>query len=141
MPKKNRKDIQVMSCAKIEGKTIFEHEAIYVLATGLPIPKGQMIGTMDGKWNNLNIENLYPVPESIHGEYHLDKNRIFHEDQIEHNIYFIKKHFPDIYQRLDLENYEPGMFDRKRREANKRERETLSEEKVMNDIKSLNEKK
>lgn len=140
MPKKHSQDIQAMSCAKIEGKTIFEHEALYVMATGLPIPKGQLVGPIDGNWNNLNIENLYPVNESIHGDYHMDKNRIFHEDQIEHNIYFIKKHFNDIYQRLDLEHYEPGMFERKRKEQFSFQKPELSEEKVFSDIKSLHKK-
>ena len=38
-------------------------------------------------------------------DYHIDKNKIFHEDQIEENIPFIKKHFKDVYDALDLGNY------------------------------------
>lgn len=104
--------MQDISCAKIDGKLIFEHEAIYALATRRPIPKGHLVGPIDGNWDNLDINNLYAVPERDN-DYHTSKNRVFHEDHIADNIDFIKTHFNDIYTVLGLENYRPGMWDEK----------------------------
>lgn len=105
MPKKKSKgDLIKLRSAIIDGKTIYEHEAIYAKFTNKPIPKGHLVFHIDNNTLNNHPKNLMVGLEKD-SDYHIDKNKIFHEDQIEENIPFIKKHFKDVYDALDLGNY------------------------------------
>lgn len=110
MPKKkSREDLQKYRMGTFDDKNIFEHELVYVLFTGRPIPKNTLIFHMDNNTLNNDPRNLFPGPEK-NNDYHISKNKVFHEDHIEENIPFIKEHFPEVYQHLNLADYHPDMF-------------------------------
>lgn len=115
MLRKNKEDLKDYEIARIEGRDVYYHELVYVLMTGLPIPDNTLIGHIDGDTMNNKITNLFPFP-AYENDYHIEKNKIFHENNIGNNIYFIKKHFPEVYKALDLEHYNgPEHFDEKKK--------------------------
>ena len=92
---------QKYKVATIEGKNIFLQEAEWVLHYKKPIPKGKLVCHKDGNPLNNNIENLDLVEENDeHGDFHLESNKVFHEQNLEDNKDFIKFHFDDIYNVL-----------------------------------------
>lgn len=92
--------------ADIEGKNIFLHEYIFALYHKKPIPSNSLIVHNDGNTLNNHPENLKsidiedPLFKKAFSEiddFHKTKNKIFHQDQIETNKEFLKKHFKDIF--------------------------------------------
>ena len=94
--------------ADIEDKNIFFHEYIFVLYTQKPIKKNHLVLHNDLNTLNNNPKNLFSVDvndpllknsdkvEEIN-DFHQEKNKIFHEDQIETNKEFLRKHFKDVF--------------------------------------------
>jgi hypothetical protein len=85
--------------ATIDGKTVFLHEAEWVLGNKKPIPKGMLVFHSDGNTVNNAIPNLDLVDEnSSYGDLHRDTNKVFHSQNIERNKEYIRVHFQDIYK-------------------------------------------
>lgn len=96
---------EYLTCNLVDPKDgvtreVFLHECEYVLQSGYPINKNKMIAHKDNNLNNNKFENLIEVPElNDHVE---RKNKIFQVDVLEKRKEFIKEHFPEIYDRLEL---------------------------------------
>lgn len=88
--------------ARIEDKDIFLQEAVWTLHSKKPIPTGKLVSHKDGNPLNNEFKNLKLVDENKEygGDFHKDKNKIFHEENYQNNKDFIQKHFPDIYRVL-----------------------------------------
>lgn len=87
------KDLQNYSCGTFDNKTVFLHEAVWVLDNKKLIPSGKLVAHRDGNTLNNNASNLYLVDENKeYGDLH--DNKTFHQDGLDKEL--IVKHFPDI---------------------------------------------
>jgi hypothetical protein len=84
--------------AEIDGKTVFLHEAEWVIGNKKPVPKGMLVFHKDGNTVNNAIDNLDIVDEnSEYGDLHRDNNKVFHEQNVDRHKEYIRVHFQDIY--------------------------------------------
>ena len=81
--------------ADMDGKCIYQHEAIWVLFNRKPIPTGFLVYHQDGNPMNNDPDNL-DIVDSL-DDLHLDNNKVFHQHNFVANREFILKHFDDIY--------------------------------------------
>ena len=87
------KDLQNYSCGVFDNKTVFLHEAVWVLENKKLIPSGKLVAHRDGNTLNNSASNLYLVDENKkYGDLH--DNKTFHQDVQDREL--IVKHFPDI---------------------------------------------
>lgn len=94
-------NIMKYQVANIEGKLVFLQEAVWALYNKEFIPTGKLVAHKDGNTLNNEPSNLELVDENKkYKDLHLDKNKIFHVENMDQNKEFIKKHFNDIYQVL-----------------------------------------
>jgi len=83
-------------------RQVFLHEYVYVLVTNKLLSKDALVFHIDNDTLNNDPENLMAGP--MHkSDYHKDKDRVFHEDQLETMLPFLKEHFPDVVEKLKLE--------------------------------------
>lgn len=79
---------------KIERR-VFLHEYVYVLYTKNLIPAKALIFHDDDDTLNNDPKNLSAL-DSNHGDYHEEKDKVFHEHNYKEMLPFLKEHFPDV---------------------------------------------
>ena len=87
-------------------REVMLHEYAYVMFSGYPIRANHMIAHEDNNVENNEFNNLVEIPQNFEAglaDPFERKNKIFQTDVLEKRKNFIKMHFPDVYQRLELD--------------------------------------
>ncbi len=82
-------------------RDVFLHEYIYVLSTKKPIPEKCLVIHINGNTLDNSSENLglYTVEND---EYTEEKNKVFHEHNLEKYKSFLEEHFQDVVRVLGI---------------------------------------